>query len=137
MKKVKRFGVSLEEDLLKELDSFAKKNNFPNRSQAVRFLIRNNTVHEKWQSNKEVAGCVVLVYDHHKRDLMNKSVSLQHNYEDLVLSVQHVHLDHHNCLEMIALKGKAMKLKELADKLIALKGVKHGQLIMSAIGSNK
>ena len=68
---------------------------------------------------------------------MNKSVSLQHTYEDLVLSVQHVHLDHHNCLEMIALKGKAMKLKELADKLIALKGIKHGQLVMSGVDSHK
>jgi len=137
MKKVKRFGVSLEEDLLKELDGLVKTLKFPNRSQAVRFLIRNNVVAQKWQHNKDVAGCVVLVYDHHKRDLMNKSVSLQHTYENLVLSVQHVHLDHHNCLEMIALKGKARKLKELADKLIALKGIKHGQLIMSGIGTTK
>jgi len=137
MRRVKRFGVSLEEDLLKELDSFVKTHKFPNRSQVVRFLIRNNVVQQKWQHNKEVAGCMVLVYDHHKRDLMNKSVSLQHAYEDLVLSVQHVHLDHHNCLEMIALRGKAMKLKELADKLIALKGIKHGQLIMSGIDTAK
>jgi len=137
MRKVKRFGVSLEEDLLKELDNLVKTHKFPNRSQAVRFLIRNSVVVQKWQHNKEVAGCVVLVYDHHKRDLMNKSVSLQHTYEDLVLSVQHVHLDHHNCLEMIALKGKAMKLKELADKLIALKGIKHGQLVMSGVDSHK
>ncbi len=137
MRKVKRFGVSLEEDLLKELDNFAKAHKFPNRSQTLRFLIKNNVVQQKWEHNKEVAGCIVLVYDHHKRDLMNKSVSLQHTYEDLVLSVQHVHLDHHNCLEMIALRGKAMKLKELADKLIALKGIKHGQLIMSGIGTTK
>lgn len=137
MRRVKRFGVSLEEDLLKELDNFVKANKFPNRSQAVRFLVRNSVVQQKWQHNKEVAGCVILVYDHHKRDLMNKSVSLQHAYEDLVLSVQHVHLDHHNCLEMIALKGKARKLKELADKLIALKGIKHGQLVMSGVDSHK
>ena len=137
MKKVKRFGVSLEEDLLKELDNLVKTHKFPNRSQAVRFLIRNNIVAQKWQHNKEVAGCVVLVYDHHKRDLLNKSITLQHGYQDLVLSVQHVHLDHHNCLEMVALRGKAIKLKELADKLIALKGIKHGQLIMSGIGSRK
>lgn len=134
MKRVKRFGVSLEEDLLKDLDGFVKTHEFPNRSQAVRFLIRNNVVDQKWQHDKEVAGCIVLVYDHHKRGLMNKSVSLQHTYEDLVLSAQHVHLDHHNCLEMIALKGKARKLKELADKLIALKGIKHGQLVMSGEG---
>ena len=137
MKKVKRFSVSLEEDLLKELDNLVKTLKFPNRSQAIRFLIRNNVVAQKWQHNKEVAGCVVLVYDHHKRDLLNKSINLQHGYQDLVLSVQHVHLDHHNCLEMIALRGKALKLKELADKLIALKGINHGQLIMSGIDSGK
>ncbi|MFH1768835.1 MAG: nickel-responsive transcriptional regulator NikR [Candidatus Omnitrophota bacterium] len=133
MKKVKRFGVSLEEDLLRELDNLVKRQKFPNRSQAVRFLIRSTLVKEKWQHNKEVAGCVVFIYDHHRRDLLNKSISLQHAYQELILSVQHVHLDHHNCLEMIALRGKAVKLRELADKLIALKGVKHGQLIMSGM----
>jgi len=137
MRKVKRFGVSLEEDLLKELDNFVKTHAFPNRSQAVRFLVRNNVVEQKWQHNKDVAGCVVLVYDHHKRDLLNKSITLQHGYQDLVLSVQHVHLDHHNCLEMIAVRGRAIKLKELADKLIALKGIKHGQLVMSGVDSPK
>jgi CopG family nickel-responsive transcriptional regulator len=137
MEKIKRFGVSLEEDLLKSLDKLVTKHKFPNRSQLIRFLIRKNVVLQNWQHNKEVAGCVVLVYDHHKRDLMNNSVSLQHKYQDLVLSVQHVHLDHHNCLEMIALKGKAMRLKELADKLVALKGIKHGQLVMSGMGMVK
>jgi len=137
MEGVKRFGISLEADLLKALDRLVKSHNFPSRSQAVRYLIRNTLVKEQWKHNKEVAGCVVLVYDHHKRDLLNKSINLQHGYQDLVLSVQHVHLDHHNCLEMIALRGKAVKLRELADKLIALKGIKHGQLVMSGVGSHK
>lgn len=137
MSNVKRFGVSLEEDLLRDLDNLVEKHQFSNRSQAVRFMIRNSVIHEKWECNKEVAGCVVLVYDHHKRDLMNKSVNLQYMYEDLVLSVQHVHLDHNNCLEMVALQGKAMRLKELADKLIALKGIKNGQLVMSGIESHQ
>ncbi|MBP7089031.1 MAG: nickel-responsive transcriptional regulator NikR [Candidatus Omnitrophica bacterium] len=137
MKSIRRFGVSLEEELLKKLDDFSRKHKFPNRSQAVRFLIRNNIVQEKWQLNKEVAGCVSLIYDHHKRDLLNKSINLQHNYQSLVLSVQHVHLDHHNCLEVIALKGKAAKLRELADKLIALKGIKHGQLTMSVVNLDR
>jgi len=129
---VKRFGVSLEEDLLDALNSFVKKHKFPNRSQAIRFLIRNNLIEQKWKLNQEVAGCIVLVYDHHKRDLLSKSTDLQHKYQDLVLSVQHVHLDHHDCLETIAVKGKAKRLVELADRLIALKGIKHGKLIMSA-----
>ncbi|MBI4946918.1 MAG: nickel-responsive transcriptional regulator NikR [Bacteroidetes bacterium] len=129
---VKRFGVSLEDDLLKKLDSFAKKNKFPNRSQAIRFLITQTEVEEKWEKNKDVAGVIVIVFDHHKRELTAKSQAIQHNYHDLILSVQHVHLDHCNCLETIAVKGKAQKLQQLADKLISLKGVRHGKLVMSA-----
>jgi CopG family nickel-responsive transcriptional regulator len=132
--KVKRFGVSLEEDLLKSLDNLVKIHQFPNRSQAIRYLINKNLTEEKWNMNVFVAGAIVLVYDHHKRELQNRSTNLQHNYHDLILSVQHVHLDHHNCLETIAVKGKAKDLKSLADKLIALKGIKHGQLVMSTSG---
>ena len=137
MRKVKRFGISLEEELLGELDGLVRKHKFPNRSQAVRFLIRNSVIQEKWKDNDDVAGCVVLVYVHHKRELLSKLISSQHSFQDLVLSVQHVHLDHHNCLEMIAVKGKAMRLRGLADKLIALKGIKHGKLVMSGIEQHK
>lgn len=131
---VKRFGVSLEEDLLKSLDQMVKDHHFPNRSQAIRYLIKKNMVEERWEGNEEVAGAIVLVYDHHSRGLQTRSTSVQHNYHDLILSVQHVHMDHHNCLETIAVKGKAEKLLDLADKLIAIKGIKHGQLVMSASG---
>jgi len=130
---MKRFGVSLEDNLLKELDALAKRHRLPNRSQAIRSLIRKNLVQDKWKGNEEVSGCIVLIYDHHKREILNKSIDLQHRYQHLVLSAQHVHLDHHNCLETIALKGKAAQLRELADRLIALKGVKHGELVMSII----
>jgi len=128
---LKRFGVSLEEDLLNALDEFAEDRHFPNRSQALRFLIKNNIVRKKWEENKIVAGAIVLVYDHHKRDLQTKSTDVQHSFHDLILSVQHVHLDHDNCLETIAVKGKAKDLTDLADKLIAIKGIKHGELVMS------
>ncbi|MDP2922698.1 MAG: nickel-responsive transcriptional regulator NikR [Candidatus Omnitrophota bacterium] len=131
MKTIKRFGVSLEEDLFKELDLLVKRHKFPNRSQAIRFLIRQNVSEEAWQENKEVSGAVVLIYDHHKRDLVNKSLSIQHEFSHIILATQHVHLDHNSCLEIIALKGKAEGLKALSDKLIALKGIKHGKLVMS------
>ena len=131
---MKRFGVSLEDNILKELDSLVQKQKLPNRSQAIRFLTRKHLVQEKWKGNEEVSGCVVLVYDHHKRDLLNKSINVQHEYQHLVLSVQHVHLDHNNCLETITLKGKAKQLTDLANRLIALKGMKHGELVMSTIG---
>lgn len=129
---VKRIGVSLEEDLLSELDRLVDKHNFPNRSQAIRLLIKKYSVEDEWEDNKDVAGAIVLVYDHHKRDLQTKSTDIQHDYHHLILSVQHVHLDHHNCLETIAVKGKAKELKTLASQLIAIKGVKHGELVMTA-----
>jgi CopG family transcriptional regulator, nickel-responsive regulator len=129
--KVKRFGVSLEENLLKYLDELVIQNKFPNRSQAIRFLINNNIIEEKWEENEDVAGAIVLVYDHHKGDLQKKSIEIQHDYHELILSVQHVHLDHNNCLETIAVKGKANQLNDLANKLIALKGIKHGKLVRS------
>lgn len=129
--KVKRFGVSLDESILKELDHFVNMRKFPNRSQAIRYLISNYLVEEKIEENKIVAGSIVLVYDHHKHELLNKSTSLQHDYHDTILSVMHVHIDHHNCLETLAVMGKASKLKELADKLIAIKGVKHGKLVIT------
>ena len=129
--KVKRFGVSLEEDLLEKLDELVIKQQFPNRSQAIRFLIQKSLVEEKWEGNENVAGAIVLVYDHHKRELQKKSTSVQHEFHNLILSVQHVHLDHHYCLETIAVKGKAVALIQLADQLIALKGIKHGKLVMS------
>jgi CopG family transcriptional regulator, nickel-responsive regulator len=129
---VKRFGVSLEDHLLESLDEFVIENAFPNRSQAIRNLIEKNLVEKKWKCNNVVAGAIVLLYDHHKRELTSRSTELQHDFHHLILSVQHVHLDHHNCLETIIVKGKAQELTLLGEKLIAMKGIKHGQLVMSA-----
>ncbi len=128
---VKRFGVSLEEDLLNDLDRLVQQQNFPNRSQAIRYLIKKNLVENEWQGNEEVAGAIVLVYDHHKPNLQNRSTEVQHDFHHLILSVQHVHLNHDNCLETITVKGKAKELIDLSNKLIAMKGIKHGQLVMS------
>lgn len=128
---LKRFGVSLEEDLLSELDLFVEEGMYSNRSQAIRFLIEKNIVEKKWKCNHEVAGAIVLLYDHHKRDISQKSNSVQHDHHNLVLSSQHVHLSHDNCLETIIVKGKAKELTEFADKLIGLKGIIHGKLVMT------
>jgi len=118
--------------LLDELDKLIKTHKFPNRSQAIRSLIRKNLIDEAWEKNEEVSGALILIYDHHKREVVNKSLDIQHDFTDVILSTQHVHLSHHNCLEIIALKGKAGMLKELADSLIALKGIKHGKLVISS-----
>jgi CopG family transcriptional regulator, nickel-responsive regulator len=128
---VSRIGVSLEEDLLEALDEYVKTNQFPNRSQAIRHLIEKNLVERKWQCNHIVAGAIVLHYDHHRRELTNKLGDIQHDYFEVILSNQHFHLDHDHCLEIIAVKGQANQLTELADKLISLKGIRHGKLMMS------
>lgn len=126
-----RFGVSLEKELLEALDSYATENHFTNRSQAIRQLINNNIVANKWQCNNLVAGSITLVYSCTKRDITNNLTEIQHNSHELVLSSQHFLLDQDICMEIIAVKGKAKDLTELADKLIAIKGMQHGKLTMS------
>lgn len=128
---VSRFGVSLEEDLLIALDKYVTDNNFANRSQAVRHLIEKNIVEKKWQCNNVVAGAVVLLFEHQKKEIATKSNDIQHEYFDVILSAQHYHLNHDMCLEIIAVKGTANRLTELSDKLISIKGIKHGKLVMS------
>lgn len=126
-----RFGVSLDQDLLKALDDFVIENSFPNRSQAIRHLVEQNLADKKWHCNQIVAGAIVMLYDHHKGDVSTKSNDIQHQYFDVILSSQHFHLSHNNCLEIIAVKGKANRLTQLSDKLIGIKGIIHGKLVMS------
>ncbi|MCX6325156.1 MAG: nickel-responsive transcriptional regulator NikR [Bacteroidia bacterium] len=128
---VTRFSISLEKELLEELDLYADDNNFANRSQAVRHLIEKNIVEKKWLCNNVVAGAIVMIYDHHKKDINSISNDIQHDYFDVILSSQHYHLSHDMCLEIIAVKGVANKLTELSEKLISIKGIKHGKLVMS------
>jgi CopG family nickel-responsive transcriptional regulator len=128
-----RFGVGIDEEVLKALDSFVIDNNLPNRSQAIRHLVEKNSVEKKWQCNHIVAGAIVMLYDHHKGDVTVKSNDIQHEYYDVILSSQHFHLSHDNCLEIIAVKGMANKLTQLSDKLIGIKGIIHGKLIMSKV----
>jgi CopG family nickel-responsive transcriptional regulator len=128
---VVRFSVSLEDELLRELDQYVSNNKFANRSQGLRHLIEKNIVEKKWHCNNVVAGAIVMIFDHHKKDILSRSNKIQHDYFDVVLSSQHYHLNHNMCLEIIAVKGIANKLTELSDKLIGIKGIRHGKLIMS------
>jgi len=128
---VSRFGVSLEVELLEALDSYVKENNFPNRSQAIRQLIERNLVEKKWQCNNRVAGAITLVYDHHKRDLNKNIADIRHAYLKEILAVQHFFLSPQTCMEIIAVKGEAYRLTKLSDKLISLKGILHGKLVMT------
>jgi len=128
---VVRFGVSLEKELLKELDAYVQDNQLANRSQGIRHLLSNNIVKKKWLCNNIVAGSLTLVYNPQKRGIINKLANIQHDYHKVILSSQHFHLDPDNCLDIIAIKGKAAVLTELADKLRSLKGLQHGMLTMS------
>ncbi|KAA6350492.1 putative nickel-responsive regulator [termite gut metagenome] len=128
---VSRFGVSLENDLLEALDNYVVANNFPNRSQAIRQLIERNIVEKKWQCNNIVTGAIILVYDYHKRDLVNRIVDVQHAYFKEILAVQHFYFSKTICFELVAVKGQSYRLTELSDELITLKGIKHGKLVMT------
>jgi CopG family transcriptional regulator, nickel-responsive regulator len=128
---VVRFGVSLEQELLDDLDEFVKNNRFTNRSQAIRQLIADYATRSKWECNNNVVGSITLIYNHHKRELLQHLNDVQHDYHSVILASQHFHLNHDNCMEIIAVKGEAVRLTELADRLIALKGIQHGKLTMS------
>ncbi len=133
MSKLVRFGVSLEGALLKDFDRHIKATEYKNRSEAIRDLIRERFVKKEWSENKVVAGAIILVYDHHKRELVNKLTDIQHDFHNLVISSQHIHLDHNNCLETIVVKGKAKEIGSLANKLRSAKGVKYGTLTAATI----
>ena len=128
---VSRFGVSLDEDLLKALDEFVADNQFANRSQAIRHLIEKNLTEEKWKCDNIVAGAVVLVFNNQKREILKKSSEIQFEYNDVVLSVQGFYLNEINYLEIIAVKGASKRLTEVSEKLIGIKGIEHGKLVMS------
>ena len=134
MKKLVRFGVSLDHHLLDHFDRHIKTKKYTNRSEALRDLIRDKLVGEEWSENKETVGTITFVYDHHVRNLTNKLTNLQHNFQGLVLTGMHVHLDHDHCLEVLVMKGKGTQIKKVADAIISIKGVKHGKLAMTTTG---
>lgn len=129
-----RFGVSLDKDLLEKFDHLIEKKNYTNRSEAFRDLIRQELVKKEWEEGEEIAGTITIIYDHHQRELVTKLMDIQHGHGKNIISTQHIHLDHHNCLEIIAVRGSAREVQKLADTLRAVKGVKHSTLGMSSTG---
>ena len=130
--KITRFGVSIEPDLIKKFDRQIKKEGYANRSEAIRDLIRKNLIEEKNKyPDAEVIGTLTMIYDHHVGNLTDKLLDLQHNHTKEILVTTHVHIDHHNCLEILVLKGKIKNIQKLADNIKALKGIKHGELVIT------
>jgi CopG family nickel-responsive transcriptional regulator len=134
MRKLVRFGVSLDQKLLQTFDRHIQRRRYTNRSEALRDLIRDNLVTEEWQQDQETVGTITFVYDHHVRDLTNKLTNIQHDFQGFILTGMHVHLDHDHCLEVLVVKGKGSEIKEVADAIISVKGVKHGKLAMTTTG---
>jgi CopG family nickel-responsive transcriptional regulator len=132
-----RFSVSLPPALLHQLDAMSGERGYDNRSQAIADMIRAQLVeHQQRSDSGEMAGTITLVYDHHKPHLQAKLTDIQHDHHDSILSTVHVHLDHHNCLEVLIVRGKASVIRRIADELIAEKGVKHGKLTVTTTGKD-
>ncbi len=129
-----RFSVSLEETLLEKFDKEIKKDNYPTRSKAIIDLIREHLVKKEWAKGKNVVGTITLVYDHHKRELAGKVMDIQHDFHSIIVSSQHVHLDHDNCLEVVIVKGKTEKIEKLSSRLKTTKGIKYATLNMASTG---
>jgi CopG family nickel-responsive transcriptional regulator len=132
MEKITRFGVSIEPDLLKKFDKIIKMEGYTNRSEAIRDLVRKNLIKEENKNpNAESIGTLTMIYDHHTGNLTNKLLDLQHDHTKEILSTIHIHIDHNNCLEVLVLKGKTGKIQKFADNIKSLKGIKHGELVMT------
>lgn len=129
-----RFSVSLDEGLVRQFDARIKADRCPTRSKAVGDLIRGSLVATEWRTGGEVAGAIVMVYDHHKRDVVRKLTEVQHDCHDAIISTQHVHLDHDNCLEIVAVRGAPPDVEAIVKRLKSVKGLKHVSLAAGTTG---
>ncbi|MFP4084188.1 MAG: nickel-responsive transcriptional regulator NikR [Desulfonatronovibrio sp.] len=137
MGKTIRFGVSLDLDLLTRFDELCEEKSYQTRSEAIRDLIRGALVQKQWEDDDlETIGVLSLVYDHHQSDLSQKLTEIQHQALDNIVTSMHIHLDHHNCLEVLILRGSGKSIKETSQKLTSTKGVKHGRLNLTTTGQD-
>ena len=133
MSDIIRFGVSIEQDLLENYDRLIAERGYATRSEALRDLIREALIQQKIEMNSEThaLGSLTLVYDHHASNLLQEMTQIQHNFHELILSVMHLHVNHNDCLEVIALRGVVAEIVALANGLLSLKGIKNGKLFIT------
>jgi CopG family transcriptional regulator, nickel-responsive regulator len=132
-----RFSISIPAPLARQLDRMVSQKGYDNRSLAVADMIRAHLVeHQQQFGDKEIAGTITLLYDHHKQHVQAALTDIQHDHHEVIIATLHVHLDHHNCLEILAVRGEAAVIKRIADELIAAKGVKHGKLTVTSTGKD-
>lgn len=137
MSELVRFGVSIPDDLLEKFDDLIAKKGYTNRSEAIRDLIRDRLVENQWtESEHEVVGTATVVYNHEQSDLAQKLTEIQHRQHDLIISAVHVHLDAHNCLEVLIMRGGSEEVRKAGEQLISTRGVKHGKITMTTTGKD-
>lgn len=137
MPTLERFGVSMENELLSKFDALIDERGYQSRSEAIRDLVRRELVNEQWSDpDAEVVGTLTIVYEHHEHELSNILAELQHQHHQHILCSTHVHLDPHNCLEVIIVRGQSSQIKQIADMLISTRGVKHGQMVCTTTGKD-
>lgn len=137
MASLERFGVSMEDTLLERLDEMVLARGYQSRSEAIRDLVRQEIVKDEWADpNAEVVGTISLVFEHHEMELPNVLAELQHQYHEVILCSTHVHMDEHNCLEVIIVRGSSARVKYIANTLISTRGVKHGRLVNTTTGAH-
>ena len=130
-----RFGVSLDGHLLSSFDRLIRQKEYANRSEAIRDLIRDALVRHEWEDDEsEIVGTITLIYDHHVRAISEKLIDGQHAHHHEIISTMHVHLDADNCLEVLAVKGRAREVQQIADRLIGMRGIKNGKLVTTTTG---
>ncbi len=135
MSGITRFGVSIDSQLIKKFDALIQHKGYPTRSEAIRDMIRDMLVEDEWETgDQETVGTITIVYNHHTRELDHALTDMQHKSFHQIVSALHVHLDAHNCLEVLVVKGKSQDIRTIADRLIGARGVKHGKLTMTTTG---
>ena len=135
MSSIMRFGVSIDGSLMKDFDALISRKGYATRSEAIRDMIRDTLVEQEWEAGKqETVGTITIAYNHHTRELEHALTDMQHKSFHQIISALHVHLDAHNCLEVLVVKGKSFEIKRIADSLIGTRGVKHGKLTMTPTG---
>jgi len=131
MSDVSRFSVSMERDLQETFDDYSARHGYQNRSEAIRDLVRHALVRDRVRRNETVAATLTMVFRHEMPALRRKATRLQHASHGLVISTLHVHLDDDLCLEVLVMKGGANRVRKLADRLLASRGVLHGELVVT------
>lgn len=129
---VERVGVSFEPELLAKFDALIKRKGYTNRSEAIRDIVRKSIIESEIETEKgDVIGAIAIVYDHDTRNVTNKLIDLQHHFSGNISSTTHMHIDEHNCFEVLIVRGRAKDVRTLFDNMKAVKGVIHGGLFVT------